>query len=168
MKTATLIRNIRKKLTGATQTVVAELRELRHRIKDLRRELHLAHGPVPREELTARIQQAVSESAEAWLARTPNVIQGRRRLGDPELQGRIALPWSFADAVPWGFICKTDPGQAIKMLTALTNATEYEPGPPLAERESVIAELEAQLVEIETAEEQRKTARGGQRSRSLP
>lgn len=154
MKTSTLIQTISKKLASATNTVTNEIADLRRRIDDTRNELQRARSaPVPREEINERIELAVEQSAEEWLKRSQNVVEGPGRLGDAHLRGRIRLPWSTFQPLEWGALCAGAPDHASAILTGLVDATEYEPGAGAAERPALIERLEAELAELEQAEE---------------
>ena len=108
---------------------------------------------MPRTEIVARVEQAVTESAEVWLARSQDVVHGPGRLGDPNLRGRISLPWSAFEPLQWGAMCAGEPDRASAILMALVESTAFEPGPPSLERAAAIERLEAELAELEETEE---------------
>jgi len=156
VKTASLIQTIRKKLTSATESAVTEITELRRRIDETRAELEHARGAaVPVEKIVeARIPQAVREAAEEWRARYgSSLIHGPGRLGDPGLNGRVKLLWSWHEPISFGALAAADPAYAGDLLLALVRGTEYRPGAPSAERPALIARLEAELAELEETEE---------------
>ncbi len=152
------LRSIKAKLTKATATVTDEISALRRQIRDRREDLKRAGtAPIPLAEAEARARGLVSELGAAWLAahgpRLLRVSLDRARALAQRGKGRTILPFDLDGAVPFGAVCAADPAGAERLLVGLLRATSYEAGSPSAERPAAIAQLEAELAELERVEE---------------
>ncbi len=155
MNLAKALSDMKAKLSRATQTVEHELAALRQRISETRKARdHARRAPRPVEEIIAnRIPEAVASAATIWLREWGSIlVHSERALGAPT-SGWVSLPWTYGAPVPWGALCAGCPDLATEILTGLVRQVEYQPGPASSERPAVVAQLEAELAEMEAAEE---------------
>lgn len=73
--------------------------------------------------------------------------------GAPDGHSSAGAPWTANTPVTWGVLALFYPDQAKETFAKLARSYTYTAGPPQAERAGVIAKLEAELAELERAEE---------------
>jgi len=148
MSILTKLTDLGRELAVATKSVQENIATLRAKIAARRTALsHAEEGPYPREEIRARIRAWVAEQGEAW--RTHHAPDLVYTFGSPH---DVRVPWNASTPVTWGALCRYAP-QIAATLIADMEAQEYEAGPSSADRPSVVAQLKAELAELEATEE---------------
>lgn len=141
-------KTITKTLRAASATIRDEIEGLRARITAGRRALEQArNGLVPPDELPARIAEIVGAAGEFWRRNHGPVVH---YLGKP---AGVASPWGSEEPMSFGALCALAPGMMQEGLQRLAAAEAYEAGPSTSERAAVVARLEAELADLEAAEE---------------
>lgn len=140
-----------------TDNIKNKIMELRARMSQLRDAIRRVQTlQVPPEEIVQRVAETVSKSAIQWRGSAGSLLQGHGGAGSPTLSGSIELPWRISEPLPWGALCAGDPAHATAIVTALLeqemSSPDYHPGPPSAERPTLLADLEAELREVDAAE----------------
>ncbi len=154
MTIAQTVSAIRNKLTRATSSVTSEISQLREQIKTKRQELKFTRqSPLPAEDLRKRIAEQVQTAGTRWLEGHVGSLGGAEHAitaWQPRLR-RIRLP----ELNSWDALCASAPQEAQARLERLcASALERFPaGPRAADRPALIERLEAELAELEVAEE---------------
>ncbi len=165
MSTTKTLADLKTWLGRTTAMIEQELTALRQRITGTRKARNVAeHAPLRVEDIVGtKIPAAVAEAGAAWLReRGSSLIHGEQSLGHPTWAGSTRLPWSYLEAPSWGAWCASDPAGAAEFLSNLVRQVTYEAGPPSAERPALIARLDAELAELEAAEEAMVDAMGAE------
>jgi hypothetical protein len=152
MSTFDLLRNLTSKLERATQSVHAEIADLRKRIADTRAKLDAAtSAPLPPADVLSRITAYVRDEGARYLEPWGSAfVHGDHAFATPNPDG-VRPPWDRD--IPFGALCAGAPELAITILQNLIEAVPHEAGAPLKDRPSLIARLQLELTELETAEE---------------
>jgi molybdopterin converting factor small subunit len=108
---------------------------------------HAEHGYLPPEEVKAKIAAWIKATADAYRRAHPN-----RALSEFGRPGKTEAGAS-RDTITLGEMCADFGPQYQAAREAEVDATVYEPGPPMADRARVVAKLDAELRELEQAEE---------------
>ena len=142
------LKTITKNLRAATSSIRDEIEGMRARITAGHRALEQArNGLVPPDELPGRIGELVDGLGRLWRDRHGPV---GHYLGKP---AGVDSPWGFEAPMTFGALCALAPELVRASLERLATAEAYEAGPSSRERAAVVARLEAELAELEAAEE---------------
>lgn len=149
------VRDLTSRLSSATRDAQQQIVNLRARIRESAQRLREAEDcPLPLDELVEdRIPTLVAQAGRGWLQQHGGILlHGQRSIGSPK-PGGAQLPWVGSEPMPFGAVCAADPELASAMLAALVGQVEYQAGPRSTDRPALIANLRAQLAELEAAEE---------------
>jgi len=142
----------------AQQGIADVVADFRRRIPELRKAIQRTRGALlPLGEAQANIPAIVREMAEGFLFQDgTSLLYGEQAPARPGLT-RHVLRWSARDPLPLGLMAAADPaGTEAVLCAALARLYEHdqpEVGLPMAERQLVLAGMEAELQELERADE---------------
>jgi hypothetical protein len=149
----TTTRDAREKHARIRETVEAKLRA-----RDEARDALPPDG-----ELDAHVRRLVGAYAQAWLNDhgLGVLLQLAGQLSRLELNGRTstrmghpALPLAPSEPLPFGLQAALDPEGMTARWIALIRAVPHQSGSPMAQRPAVLEQLDRELVELETLEDQ--------------
>jgi hypothetical protein len=141
MNVLTKLSDLAAQIAGATQSVQANIAELRRQIAEKRAELRrVVSAPPPKADVKALRVQEIRAATAAYLAEDPTrFVRG--------------LSFTPRQEIGWYQLCALAGPILEERVCAAIDLAEYVPGPPLADKGKVIAGLERELAELEAAEE---------------
>ncbi len=149
------VQELRKRLAASTASMQGEIAGLRRQIVETRTRLERTrNAPLPLEEIRGVIPTVIREAGAWWLAQYGSgLLYGENALGSPKPARSRTLPWALTEPIPWAALAAAKPDLAEEILGNLVAAVHYEPGIRSDDRPALIAKLESELRELETAEE---------------
>jgi hypothetical protein len=103
----------------------------------------LQYAPPPRAELQTAIAAFVDRCGSTWLAaHGPRIVAALTPFPDA-----AAIALGSDTALTFGWLCATEPEQARVALASLLPRIDYEAGPPVADRETVLENVRGALAE---------------------
>lgn len=155
MRASEVLKRVKAQLSQAVTTAKGQITDLRGEIGRLRKELaHAQRLPLPLSDIEPRIAESVRQAGARWLAEHGEIlVRSEGGIGTYQAKCGGRLPFTAAEAIPFGALCAGAPDQVIELLSAIYQQVPYEAGPPAAERPALIERLKRELAEAEQVEE---------------